>query len=383
MLSGRNNTTVCGTTMREVRAAVAAALRDVTWAGVGAFEPIYDRHETPDAGNWWDRSLALARECDIFLGFLTGEAGSPVGDGAIGICAEEWITAETSGPHKVFGLRFPDVEAPAEPAEARRNDEFRALLKRTHAWVQPVAGDARLEDVVQQALEIVAAAVTALVPVGARADRRSAFARGEALDWSRLSFTERQTEMLSALARYVGGSVGRADVAGSVLCETEASFVGEPVLAWLHAIPSGFGVSAARERIIRPLAREHTLAGELADRRIGGPVHIVAVHRAMTESQVAAFFGTPDLYVVSGAFGYYAADLTTLQQAFFLTQCRDSPAIAHALVQLTSWLAEVGEDSRVVALALQRARVVRLIAELRGTRGPRRPRRKAQRVVGP
>jgi hypothetical protein len=95
----------------------------------------------------------------------------------------------------------------------------------------------------------------------------------------------------------------------------------------------------------------------------------------MTETQVASFFGTPDIYVVAGPFGFYAADLTTLQQAFFLTQCRDSAAIAHALTQLTSWLTEVGEDARVVELAQQRARVVNLIADLRTGRG--RPSRRA------
>ncbi len=261
--------------------------------------------------------------------------------------------AQTNGPRKVYALRFADAADPSDADEARRNREFRAYLDRSDAWVKKVPPEATVEDVVRLAREVVAWAVRDLVPIGARADRRAAFARGEALDWSRLSFAQRQVEMVSVLARHIGGTRLEGLKSEMTVFLTPPRFLGHPVLAWLHAIPAGFGVSAARERIVRPLAREHELADALRRHRAGGPVHFIAVHRTMTESQVASFFGTPDIYVVSGPFGFYAADLTTLQQAFILTQCRDSPAIAHGLTRLTAWLDEVGENAQVVALAKQ------------------------------
>jgi hypothetical protein len=391
MLSGRGETKIGDLTLGEIRNRIGRRLTNGPWLGGPSFDvDVNTSHDAPTE-SWWEESRRMARECHVFIGFYTGEAGTPDSRGTIGICAAEWLAARDSGPDKVMGLdlRMARGEEEIDEAERRRNQQFANLVSGHRAWLRMIPTKPTYEQIESATLELLSHAVTRLAGIGSRAERRAAFARGEALEWSRASFAERAQQMLVALAGAVGGitmdAPDRVAVQGSL---RRIDIARASLLAWLHAVPGAFGVAAARERIARPFAREVDLEQVLRAHGLIGPLHVIAVHRGVTESQLASFFGTPDIYVAAGRFGFYAADLTTLQQAIVLADCRDPLETDHQWARAADWLESVGEDKRLIEIANRRAAIVHLlaaqVAEMRTGKGAtltrRRSRRKETRV---
>lgn len=99
----------------------------------------------------------------------------------------------------------------------------------------------------------------------------------------------------------------------------------------VHGIPSGMAESAARELIGRPFLMDHKRVEEIDSTRekIVGPVHIIGVHKNVTERQALTFLGYPDAIIVKGKFGIYVADEVQKIQLVFLANCRDCTATRH------------------------------------------------------
>ena len=76
---------------------------------------------------------------------------------------------------------------------------------------------------------------------------------------------------------------------------------------------------------------DHTLHDELAGGD-GGPIHIVACYKGVTESQALKMLGFPDAAVVPGRFGLHVADSVQKIQIVLLKNCqnpilRDTPSL--------------------------------------------------------
>jgi len=55
----------------------------------------------------------------------------------------------------------------------------------------------------------------------------------------------------------------------------------------------------------------------------GGPVHLIACHKSVTEAQARTMLGFPNATVVSAPFGIYVVDPVQSIQLILVAQCRD------------------------------------------------------------
>jgi hypothetical protein len=201
--------------------------------------------------------------------------------------------------------------------------------------------------------------VARLVARGSRAGSRK-LDRGEALEWSRMNLSDRRGVMRGALALKLGAQPLAAATDGHPLFSM--TLAGKAVLVRLDAIPAAASEPAARELVGQPFLRDHLHAGALAAGQLLGPIHIVACHRGITESQATRMLGTPDSMVVASDFGIYAADHVQKIQVALLARCSDDNATAVAVRRFTEWLQQSGEGQGVIERARSRRRILDALA---------------------
>ena len=335
-----------------------------------------------DAGDAdaWEHCLRRVAAADIVVAIYNGCAGWVPPSGGIGICHAELQRVRERHPQRlrVIHLEFPSnstlrLRSPAEVAQA--TPENRALAQYLEGF-PPFWGRATdrgsLESEVKRA---VAACIIDLAVAGAREGRRGGYYLGSSLDWSRLSYPERKAALERTVLDYLRAhpDARHSDDDGAVLAVD-----GSEVLWVAHGIPSSFGVAEARELVGRPQRNDHRTAVAQPESGLWGPVHVIACHKACTESQIVAFMGQPDLFIVQApTFGYFVADQVNFVQAFVLTNCRDPSATTLALQRMFDWLREAVEWERLLRRARSRAAILQAIATEIGqgsvTESTRRP----------
>jgi hypothetical protein len=200
-------------------------------------------------------------------------------------------------------------------------------------------------------------ALIALAQSGVREASKGKFHSGQALDWSRLDFGARQTEMCKVLRAAILERSGSTEDAGRLF----VLLGGEEILFVPHAIPAALSVSQASELVGQPFLRDHLLHDALTGKK-GGPVHVIACHKTATESQATKLLGFPDATVVTAPFGVFVADSVQKVQFAFIINCRDEANTRHGVQRFFEWLTRTGEDGFLAKKAKARARIVRAIA---------------------
>src|SRR5262249_17008604 len=122
------------------------------------------------------------------------------------------------------------------------------------------------------------------------------------------------------------------------------------------AVPAAMSIAAAREPMGQPFLRDHAMVAALP-KDVGGPVHVIACHRGVTEAQAVRQLGYPDVQVVAAPFGVYIADDVHKVQMVFLANCRDETSTRQAAQLFLQWALAQGEDQRLVERALSRRRI--------------------------
>ena len=135
------------------------------------------------------------------------------------------------------------------------------------------------------------------------------------------------------------------------------------LLQIVDAIPAALGVAAARELVGQPFLRDHECAQALKASGAAGPLHLVACHRGVTETQALRMLGTPDAVAVSSDFGVFVADRVTQVQIALLAYCLDESAVQAAVRRWREWLDTSGEQESIARRARARAKIVAAIAD--------------------
>ena len=138
-------------------------------------------------------------------------------------------------------------------------------------------------------------------------------------------------------------------------------FSGIEVLLITHAVPAALGVAAAKEMVGRPFLKDYIHDTILTGKR-AGPVHLIACHRAATESHATKLLGIPDATVVSTPFGIFVADNVQKVQFAFIGNCRDEANTRHGVQRFFEWVEQTGEDQLLAKRAQSRAKIVKTIA---------------------
>lgn len=343
-----------GTSLTDIRRELKREIESQQLFGESAFEVWINEDAPPaDASNdSWEECLRQVRDCDILIVLANGSAGWAKDGGGIGICHAEYMEGLNTARGKVLLIELLEAE-PATGTQAKLNEGYRKYLSQQTAFrggeVKTVLN---LKARVRQAL---ANAVVTLAQRGVKSAGSSRFDMGQALDWARMDFGERRKLMQATLHSSL---VSR----GAALKEDMVSLkIGKGLIAFVvHAIPASMGVAAARELTGRPFLRDHT---RLSDMEAAvGPVHLIACHRAATETQAVSMLGFPDATVVSSEFGIYVADDVQKVQFVFLKNCRDESSLRHSQQRFFEWLDQTGESERLAKRATSRRKIIRAIA---------------------
>lgn len=344
-----------GRTLTAIRQDIRDKLESAALFGTPLFE-VWINEDAPAAGleeNSWEKCLTNVRRADILIVLDAGHAGWARSEGDVGICHAELMTAFNSAPAKVRIIPIRGSE-PRDDEDTPRNERFEKYVGQLNAFSPPVHTE---EDLMKAVENAVVDAVSSLAELGVREARKGRFHSGDALEWSKLSFADRESRMISSLQDALTDSNGSALKRGIVTMP----LAGGNVAFHLHASPGALSVTASRERVGRPFLEDHRHVGGYRP-DTAGPVHLVACQSGTTEAQARTILGFPDATVVSAPFGIFVADQTQQIQFALLKDCRDDTTTRSAAHRFFDWLRETGEEQAVQERAEKRRRVSNAIA---------------------
>lgn len=174
-----------------------------------------------------------------------------------------------------------------------------------------------------------AAGIVHQVGLGLREAKKGKYHLGAALDWTRLDFENRKQTMEKVIAEALGSKKSGLVAIDKV-----------KVVFVVHAIPDSFSTAEAREMVGRPFLVDYRMvdAAPLKNAANHGPVHLIGVHKSMTESQARTFIGHPNVILVNAPFGFYLADRIDHSQTLVVTECRDETSTRHGVQRCMDWL---------------------------------------------
>jgi|TARA_R100001143_G_C3358057_1_gene133777 hypothetical protein len=348
-----------GASLTEVRRQLKQSIESEKLFGLKPFEVWINEDAEPldHSENSWDVCLKQARDCDVLIVLYNGHAGWASAAGNIGICHAEYQEGLNASRSKVRLVELPICKPSNDLAQNVRNERFQALKQQE----SPFRGGTIPQDVPTLIKEVHKTLVDAVLAQSREGGKGSGKIRsdlGAALEWNRLDFAGRR----QAMQTIANEALSQRPKAKTVETGVVLPISNTPVLVCVDAIPAAFTVAAAREPIGRPHLKDHLLIKTLQNRNVG-PVHLIACHRTVTETQATNLLGFPDATIISSPFGVYVADEIQKMQFVFLANCRDPSQTRHAVQRFLDWLEQSGESIRLAERAQSRARIVKAIAQ--------------------
>ena len=299
--------------------------------------------------------MEAVKDCDILLALYNGNAGWANSVGANGICHDELSTAYSKAPSKVRLISLETIACDGSDAGVR-NKNFQKFV----ATQSPFRGGEikTVDDVYARVREALNDAVISMAQEGVFAAGKGHGYAGEALNWNRMNFTERQRAITDVLCEAVANSEnGSKDKANLFV-----KIGGQQVFFVPTAIPAALSIAAAREMVGQPFLKDHICSAVVNDKHVG-PVHLIGCHKSVTEANAIKLLGFPDATVITTPFGVYVADNVQKIQLVLIANCGDEATIRHGVQRFFDWLEQSGESRLFASRAAARARIVRLIAK--------------------
>lgn len=300
----------------------------------------------------WEECMREARECDIFLMLYNGNAGWK-GSGefaSVGICDAEFQTAYAAAPSKVTIVDIFERDSALAPSEPHHR-AFQARLDRENIFGARPANPSELKSAIKRA---VAVRTIELTQKGVLSSRQGRGYLGPALDWKRLSYSQRSDRMVKSVVSALNAEAANADA-------FKLDIDGKAVLCRPAAIPDALSVSAARELVGQPHLSDHTYSAALKN-LYGGPIHLIACLRGATEAQAQRMLGFSNATVVPAPFGVYVIDPVQAIQLVLIANCSDEHATRLGIQRFMEWLPQSGQLSILVRTAKKRKDIVTLLA---------------------
>ncbi len=355
--------------LKVLREALKAKLEEIKIGGKQVFKVWIHEDESNASAliNNWDECLEKARDADVFIVLYNGRAGwvgndNPVRNG-LGICHAELSAAYNSSPAKVRSIHFKSL-VPAEDGSPDGGFQ-RYVRERKLPGAQVETG----EEALVRAEELAAAIVLSLAREGVGVNSSGSYYAGEALEWSRLKFQRRREVMTSSMVELLREKAGGPQKQPSpkvAIVEIQNAKIGFVC----DSVPASMSTPAARELVGQPFLDDHLHAANWAP-TIGGPVHVIACQKNVTETQAIRQLGFPDAVVVSAPFGVYVADDVQKIQMAFVGNCRDRTTTREKVQSFLNWLNEHGEAGYLVRRAAHRRKIAELIETIRKDETPK------------
>jgi hypothetical protein len=340
--------------LSDVRKELKRQIEEELWFDTSFLEVWINETDAPEEGSTdsWDKCLKEVDDADIVIVLYNGDAGWALSSGGIGICHAEVAQALSQAPAKVRLLEIEPLKA--KPNE--RDNRFRSYVQTQSLFRGGKVSTS--EQLLETAKQALVAAIVHQVQLGLREAKKGKYYLGAGLDWTKLNFVQRKEAIEGAIAGVLNGG---SSPDRSLLHDLSAG----TVVFSIHAIPDNYSTAEAREMVGRPFLSDHLLVNDslLSEKSNHGPVHIIGVHKKMTESQARSFMGHANVIIVSAPFGYYLADRVEHSQTLIITDCRDETGTRHGIQRCTDWLSQSGEEIKVFERAKKRKAILKEIAK--------------------
>lgn len=334
--------------LSDVRMELKEQIESEQLFGADILEVWINEDAPPDEGSTdsWDTCLREIDDADIVIVLYNGNAGWALTADGIGICHAELERALSQAPGKV---RLIEID-PLKLTPNDRDNRFRSYVAAQSLFRGGTVTTG--EALITRAKEALVAAIVHQVQLGVREAKKGKYHLGAALDWTRLDFSQRKQAIESAIAGVLGSPGDRILV---------QNISGTNVVCSIHGIPDAYSTAEARELVGRPFLIDYELVEDapLSERNKVGPVHIIGIHKTMTESQARGFMGHPNVIIVSAPFGFYLADRIEQIQTLIITECRDETSTRHGVQRCIDWLSQSGEGAKVGTRARKRKAILK------------------------
>lgn len=295
----------------------------------------------------FDNCMKKMRESNVIIILYNGEAGWGIDDNSNGICHEEFLIAERefSGMGFVLDLRkYFNLNSTGDQEEKNRSFEIDIEASFNH-MESPDDSIETVNELFDFILSQVKRYLLASISASFKTQKRISSASsvfGTTLDWSKLSYPEREEGLKTELVKTF-----------TSLPEFE------PVLKAYHGIPDHMSIADARNRIGRPFVYEHKSI--INKKEISGIVHFIAVYGNVSEIQAKNLVGYPDITVIKGPFGFYLWEKNVHIQIFFLRNCINPQTVRTRLSEVINWLNSSREKTKILKRAEARYSILRAI----------------------
>jgi hypothetical protein len=302
----------------------------------------------------FDTCMTKMRECNIIIILFNREAGWSVSenDSTNGMCHEEFLIAMNEFSDMTFAMDISSFfTLPENGDEYAKNELFKKDV--TDSFIHKVNIKAKSikelkENVLKQAKQYVLESVEKSFRTQKRIIAGST-TFGATLDWSKLSYSERQSELKKKLQE-----------------SFESLSVFQHIIKAFHAIPDNMSVSDARNSIGRPFINEHNFL--IDNTKNSGVIHFVGVYGNSTEMQVKNLVGYPDLAVIKAPFGFYLWEKNMHIQMFFLKNCINPQTVKTRLSEVITWLRSSREQAKIIARANARFSILDAVNKVKDTK---------------
>jgi hypothetical protein len=344
-------------TLAEMRTHLRNELEKETLLGEGLWDVVINEtdFDSPIALNAFDNCMAKTRESNVIIILYNGEAGWGSVDESNGICHEEFLIAVSEFSQMAFALDLRRYFVlPDNDPNAERNRNFALDINDAFGHIESPADNIRtVEDLFNFVLHQVKRYLLKAVELSFATQKRIVSASsvfGETLDWSKLSYPEREDELKAILTK-----------AFSSLPDFEN------VIKAFHAIPDHMSVADARNRIGRPFVYEHKLLDGQPEQ--SGVIHFIGVYGNATEIQAKSLVGYPDITVIKTPFGSYLWEKNVHIQIFFVRNCINPQTVRTRLSETINWLNGSREKSKILKRAAARYSILKVINQSKSIAG--------------
>lgn len=322
----------------------------------------FDGEDISALENSWESCMQEVKKCHFFIFLFTGESGWSKRDADIGICHAELETALNYEPHKVFIIDLRNcLNNPIQ--KTKNNQKIQNYIDQVNVFTTKVNS---YEEAIEKSKSIAVKSIKRYVDLGKQESSKGKFNSGIALIWSRMNFNQRREKiknlLIEELTEISGQKISdKFDKCIKLNLNSSRKAQDFHIAFICDCVPDSMSVASARELVGQPFLNDYQYNDVMKSQNCYGPIHLIAVHKVITESQARTQLGFPDALLVNAPFGVYIADNIQKIQMIFLANCRDEASTRHNITRFLNWIEETGEQELIIERAISRRKIVEAI----------------------
>jgi Domain of unknown function (DUF4062) len=308
----------------------------------------------------------LSRQCHLFIGILVDDYGF-VEKSGISATQVEFDAAAKDSREKMLIFMQNTLKNPK--TIAKQPEAYQELISslqdyRAGKIINWFSSEEELEKLILESIELFCASTLKEIR------KFPAYASDKTrleTEWEMMTFTERHEAMMAAFRKeaediklkntsIIGLSFTSDEKqAHQYLLRFRSAGRAYKIPVLFSACPDRFSYADAARYVgypFRSCVKDWTEAY--------GPLHVVAVAKSITDTQVRRHLGNPDIHVSNEGWGFFAADPERFIQVGYLTKCISPQLLITRVREFFTWLDIYEQVDQLIERAKVRGRILKV-----------------------